>query len=82
MPAVEKVDGGIRVNWLADHADYAATLGFDGFLIGGIMRNQGSDIWAADGDPGSLGEDDATFQDARRANAACRQSDTHRHRRA
>jgi len=67
-------DGRIRVNWLADHADYAAGLGFDGILIGGIMDNQGSDVWSADGSSRSVGEDDATLQDARRANAACRRA--------
>ena len=62
----------LQLRWLADRADYAATWGFDGFLLGGMMSNQASDVWAADGEPATIGESDSTFQAARRANSACR----------
>ena len=65
---------GITPEWLVDHADRAAQMGFNGILIGGIMSNQTSDVWAADGDPSTTGEADATFQTARRANLACRRA--------
>ena len=65
---------GITPAWLIDHADRVANMGFNGILVGGIMPNQTSDVWAADGDPSTTGEADATFQTARRANIACRRS--------
>jgi len=65
---------GITPAWLVDHAGRVANMGFDGILIGGIMSNQTSDVWAADGDPSTTGEADETFQTARRANMASRRA--------
>jgi len=65
---------GVRPEFLVDHADRLVSAGFDGILLGNIMGNQTSDVWAADKDPSSAGEADATLQAARRANAACRRA--------
>lgn len=72
-PLLLMFSDGIKLDWLADRAGYAATRGFNGFLIGGIMSNQESNVWVADGDAASVGEADLTLQAARRANSACRQ---------
>jgi hypothetical protein len=65
---------GLSIKYLADRADKMAKLGFDGFLLGNIMPNQTSDVWATDGKPATVGKADETFQTARRANAACRRA--------
>ncbi len=52
-------------------ADWKAT-GFDGFLLAGIMHNWSDDIWAADGDVTTRGENDKTFQRIKACNEQCR----------
>ena len=71
-PFLLMYNDGTPLKWFAEHPERAAALGMDGWLIGGIMSDQTSDVWAADGDPRSVGDADATLQIAQRANAACR----------
>jgi len=57
----------------ASAAEWARN-GFSGVLVRGIMPQWHSDVWAADGDPATMGEADATLQTARRMNEACRRA--------
>lgn len=62
----------INVNYLKDTAPEWAARGFRGFLFDQIMYQWESDVWAADGDPQTRGEDDALLQEVRAANAAAK----------
>ncbi len=46
--------------------------GIDGFFLGGCVGGWQSDVWSTDGKPSTIGESDATFQKAKRANEVCR----------
>ena len=62
----------ITLEYLQDTAaDWKAT-GFDGFLLAGIMRNWSDDIWAADGNVTTRGDNDKTFQQIKACNDKCR----------
>jgi len=50
------------------------TIGFDGFLLSGIMSNWADDIWSTDGDSETRGEDDLTLQRMKACNDACREA--------
>ncbi len=62
----------INVGYLRDHAAECARWGFRGFLFDGVMSSWSSDVWAADGQPNTRGEDDALLREVRACNAACR----------
>lgn len=49
--------------------------GFGGFLIAGVMSDWQSDVWAADGDPSTVGPADGTFQALRVCNEECARYD-------
>ena len=73
-PFLLMYNDGSSLEWLADRAASMANMGFDGWLMGGLMPNQYSDVWAADGHPETVGEADEKLQAARRANTACRRA--------
>jgi hypothetical protein len=62
----------ITPEYLQDTAADFKVTGFDGFLLAGIMRNWSDDIWAADGDVTTRGENDKTFQRIKACNDNCR----------
>jgi len=62
----------ITPEYLGDTAGQWKATGFDGFLLAGIMRNWSDDIWAADGDGTTRGQDDLTFQRIKQCNDECR----------
>jgi len=64
----------ITPEYLKDTAAEWKTTGFDGFLFSGIMRNWADDIWAADGDGTTRGENDGTFKRIKLCNDECRKS--------
>ncbi len=49
-----------------------AERGFGGFLLRDIMTDWSVDVWSADGDPVTTGEDDEKLQEVLACNAACR----------
>jgi hypothetical protein len=61
----------ITPEYLKDTATDFKVTGFDGFLLAGIMRNWSDDIWAADGDAATRGENDKTFQRVKACNEQC-----------
>jgi len=62
----------ITPEYLKDTAAEWKATGFDGFLFSGIMRNWADDIWAADGDDTTRGENDQTFKRIKLCNDECR----------
>lgn len=64
----------ITPEYLGDTAGQWKATGFDGFLLSGIMKNWADDIWAADGDGASRGEDDLTFKRIKLCNDECRKN--------
>jgi len=48
-----------------------AERGFGGFLLRGIMDDWAVDVWSVDGDPATMGEDDAMLQEVLACSAAC-----------
>jgi len=62
----------ITPEYLKDTAAEWKATGFDGFLLAGVMRNWADDIWAADGDGTTRGENDQTFKRIKRCNDECR----------
>ncbi|MBC8472792.1 MAG: hypothetical protein H8D56_25300 [Planctomycetes bacterium] len=61
----------ITPEYLQDTAADWKAASFDGFLLSGIMRNFSDDIWAADGDVTTRGENDKTFQRIKACNDKC-----------
>ncbi len=62
----------ITPEYLQDTADQWKANGFDGFLLAGIMRNWDDDVWAADGESKTSGENDRTFKRVKSCNDKCR----------
>jgi len=62
----------ITPEYLQDTAAQWKATGFDGFLLAGIMGNWADDIWAADGDSTTRGENDQTFRRVKACNDQCR----------
>ena len=60
----------INVNYLKDTAPQWAARGFRGFMFDQIMHEWFSDVWAADGDAQTRGEDDKLLQEVLAANKA------------
>ena len=52
-----------------------AERGVGGFLLQGIMTDWNEDIWGVDGDPATMGEEDAKLQEVLACTAACRAQD-------
>jgi hypothetical protein len=65
----------ITPEYLQDTAAQWKATGFDGFLLAGIMGNWADDIWAADGDSTTRGENDQTFRRVKACNDECRSQD-------
>lgn len=60
-----------NLNYLRDSAANWVTRGFAGFMIPDLMHSPAAGPWAEDNDPGSVGEDDHLFQEARNALREC-----------
>jgi hypothetical protein len=58
----------------ADHAAEWKARGFSGAFISGVFSDVHSDVWAADKDPKTRGEDDKLLQECKAANAKCRKA--------
>ncbi|MFH1742916.1 MAG: hypothetical protein ABIH23_28255 [bacterium] len=62
----------ISPEYLEASAPEWAGIGFNGFLLSGIMHNWDSDVWAVDKDPETRGIADETLQRVRKCCQACR----------
>ena len=62
----------ITPEYLQDTAGQWKATGFDGFLLSGIMRDWSDDVWAADGDDTTRGQDDQTYKRIKSCNDECR----------
>jgi len=62
----------MNINYLRDTAKMWGERGFGGFLFDGVMWDSASDVWAADADAKSRGEDDKLLQELKSCNAECR----------
>jgi hypothetical protein len=62
----------LPINGLRDDAATWAERGFGGFLLQGIMDDCRDDVWSVDGDPATMGADDAMLQEVQVCSAACR----------
>lgn len=61
------------MSW-ADEAEKWKARGFSGAFIDNVYSDIWSDVWAADKDPATRGEDDKLLQECRAANARCKQA--------
>jgi len=61
----------MNINYLRDTAPFWGEHGFSGFLFDQVMYSWSSDVWAADGNAGTRGKDDALLQEMQSCNAAC-----------
>jgi len=61
----------ITPEYLQDTTTEWKATGFDGFLLEDIMGNWADDIWAADGDSTTRGENDQTFKRVKACNEQC-----------
>ncbi len=55
----------VNATWAANHTDYWHTKGIHGFLLHGILDVCQGSVWARDGEPKSVGADDAMLQEVR-----------------
>ena len=62
----------ITPEYLQDTAHEWKATGYDGFLLANVMRNWSDDVWAADGESRTRGENDQTLQRIKSCNEACR----------
>jgi hypothetical protein len=54
-------------------AEQWVRLGFGGFFLTSVAPDWSADVWAADGEPWTIGASDRTFQQVKRGNARCRE---------
>ena len=59
---------------LEKNAAVYAQNGYHGIIVGGIQSDWSSDIWAGDGKPHTVGEQDELLQTWRRVNETCKQA--------
>jgi|GEM_PF-1588477 len=61
----------MNINYLRDTAPFWGEHGFNGFLFDQVMYSWSSDVWAADGNARTRGNDDDLLQELRSCNTAC-----------
>ncbi|NIA13351.1 MAG: PQQ-binding-like beta-propeller repeat protein [Nitrospiraceae bacterium] len=57
----------VNATWAANHLSYWDQKGFAGFLLSGIQDDLVTDVWACDGDPATVGREDALLREVRLA---------------
>jgi hypothetical protein len=72
LPLPKTILYSVSPDVLAADAESWAKLGFGAFFVTGVASEWSTDVWAADGEPWTIGRSDKTWQTLRRANERCK----------